>query len=135
MDMRDLRRNSGYLDTQQLQFAGILFAERFQDTGDHVTQQSHHGKVVLDKAKFNIQAHILIDVARGVVWLGTKDRTDLEDALEDSHHDLLVKLRTLRQVCGPPKVVQFEDIAPPLAPPSNNPPPPTLLNPLPTHSP
>src|SRR5260370_22117259 len=88
----------------------MLFGERFQDNGDHVTQQSHHGKVVLDKAKFNIQAHILIDVARGVVWPGTEDPTDLEDTPEDSHHHLLVKLPTLRQVCGTPKVVQFEDI-------------------------
>ena len=46
----------------------------------------------------------------GLASLSAEDRADLEDALEDSHHDLLVELGALRQVCGSPKVVQFEDI-------------------------
>ncbi len=77
---------------------------------DDVAQQRHHCEMVLDEAELHVQADVFVEVARGVVRLGAKDRSNLEDALEDANHDLLVELRTLRQVGGPSKVVQREDV-------------------------
>ncbi len=86
-----------------------MFTEGSQNASDHVAQKGHDGKVVFDEAKLDIQADILVEVARGVMRLGAEDRANLEDALEDAYHDLLVKLRALRQVRRPPEVVEFED--------------------------
>src|SRR5947209_10084943 len=110
MDMRYLGGHSWQLDTQQLQFRSIVLAECLQDVRDHISQQCHYREMVLDKAKLGVQADIFIDMARGVVRLGAEDRADLEDALKDANHDLLVELRTLCQVGGPPKVVQLKDV-------------------------
>src|SRR6266487_3221190 len=112
--MRYLLKHSRHLHAQQLQFTCTELAERFQDTRNHVTQEGHHCKMVLDKAELNIQADIFVDVACRVMRLGAEDRANLEDALEDSHHDLLIELGTLCQVSISPKVVQFEDISPAL---------------------
>src|SRR5712692_7969556 len=106
--MRYLLRYHWHHDAQQFQFGCIGFSEMRNDACNHFAQQSHHCKVVLDKAELGVQADVFVDVARGVVRLGAKDRADLEDALEDAHHDLLVELRALRQERGSPEVVHFE---------------------------
>src|SRR2546423_1774814 len=111
MYMRYLGGHSWQLDTQQVKFRSIVLAECLQDVRDHISQQSHYREMVLDKAKFGVQADIFIDMARGVVRLGAEDRADLEDALEDTNHDLLVELWTLCQVGGPSKVVQLKDVS------------------------
>ena len=46
---------------------------------------------------------VLGQVAGRVVRLGAEHRADLEDPLEHADHHLLVELRALRQVAGPPK--------------------------------
>ena len=76
---------------------------------NHVTQERHDCKMVLNKSKLNIEADIFVDIASCVVWFCTEDWTHLEDTLKDPHHSLLVKLRTLRQERWPPKVVQLKD--------------------------
>src|SRR5215471_15381327 len=110
-----LFRYNRHLHAQQAQFTCMERAERFQDASDHVTQEGHDRKVVLDKAELDIQAYIFVDVASGVMWFSTEDGTYLEDAFEDSHHNLFVELGTLRQVSISPKVVKFEDIGPALS--------------------
>src|SRR6266567_2627589 len=112
VDMRYQFRNSRYLYMRQLQLACILFAKSFQDLSNHVTQERHDCKVVLNKSKLNIEADIFVDMASCVVWFCTEDWTHLEDTLKDSHHNLLIELGTLRQVCISPEVVKFEDIGP-----------------------
>src|SRR6266581_767555 len=82
---------------------------------NHVTQERHDCKMVLNKSKLHIEADIFIDMSCCVVWFRTEDWTHLEDTLKDSHHDLLIELGTLRQVCISPEVVKIErkaDIAP-----------------------
>src|SRR5258707_10307689 len=118
--MRYLCGHSWQLDTQQLQFRSILLAKCLQDVRDHISQQSHYREMVLDKAKLGVQADIFIDMARRVVRLGAEDRADLEDALEDTNHDLLVELWTLCQVGRASKVVQLEDVSPALGCSSDN---------------
>src|SRR6266849_5606990 len=108
--MRYLYRDDGHLRTEQGQFGRIALGKGGHDTGDHIAQEGHDRKVVLDEAEFNVQANILVDVASGVMRLGAEDRADLEDTLEDTDHDLLVELRALRQVCRSPKVVELEDV-------------------------
>src|SRR5207244_3393088 len=110
MDMRYLRWHNRHLDMQQLQFSRVLFVECCQDTCYHITQQSHHRKVVLDEDELHIQADILVEVARGIMWLGAKDRTDLEDALKDTHHNLFIELWALCEVARSPEVVQLENV-------------------------
>ena len=65
--------------------------------------------MVLDETALSIQADILVDVTRCIVRFSAEDRANLEDALEDTHHDLLIELWTLRQEGRPAKVVQLED--------------------------
>ena len=50
-------------------------------------------------------------MARRVVLLRPEDRCDLVDALEDTDHHLLVKLRALRQICLFAEIRQGEDIS------------------------
>src|SRR5947209_2000971 len=83
-----------------------------QYASDDITQQGHDREVVLDETKLGIQTDVLVDVARCVVRLGAEDRANLENSLEDAHHDLLIELWTLGQVGGAPKVVQLEDVCP-----------------------
>src|SRR5690348_17055674 len=97
--MRYLCRDDGHLHAQQSQLGRIALGKGGQDTGDNVAQEGHDRKVVLDEAEFDIQADVLVDVARSVMRLGAEDRADLEDTLEDTDHDLLVELWALRQVC------------------------------------
>src|SRR2546423_15716677 len=88
MYMRYLGGHSWQPDTQQLQFRSIVLAECLQDVRDHISQQSHYRGMVLDKAKFGVQADIFIDMARGVVRLGAVDPADLGDTVGDANHDL-----------------------------------------------
>ena len=67
-----------------------------------------------DEAHLDVERDVLVEVARRVVRLGAEDRADLEDALEDADHDLLVELRALRQVGRPAEVVDGEDVGPAL---------------------
>src|SRR5215467_3108320 len=78
---------------------------------DHITQESHDCKMVLNKAKLDIKADILVDMPCRIVWLCTENRTYLEDSFKNTHHYLLIELWTLRQVCISPEVVKFEDIS------------------------
>jgi len=55
---------------------------------------------VPDEPELHVHADVLGEVAGGVVVLGPEDRADLVDALEDTHHGLLVELRRLREVAG-----------------------------------
>src|SRR5262249_49355720 len=51
-----------------------------------------------------------VQVTRGVVLFSPVYRSDLEDTFEDTDHDLLVKLRALREICRAAKVVDFEQL-------------------------
>src|SRR5947209_773509 len=73
-------------------------------------EKVHHLVVATDKGHLDIEAVVLVEVAHRVVLFGSKRRADLEDTLEHAHHDLLVYLRTLGQICGPPKVIELEYI-------------------------
>src|SRR5450755_4720177 len=44
------------------------------------------------------------------MWLRAEHRTDLEYALEYAHHDFLVELGTLSQVCVAPKIFNREHV-------------------------
>ena len=102
---------SGSATPSSVELRGVaLRAIASMHAGDHVAQHRHHGEVVLDEAHLDVQADVLVEVARRVVRLGAEDRPDLEDALEDADHDLLVELRTLRQVRRAAKVVEREDV-------------------------
>src|SRR6266566_112633 len=81
-----------------------------QNAGDNLAQQSHDREVVLDETKLGIQAYVLVDVARCVVRFSAEDRANLEDPLEDAHHDLLIELWALCQKGRASKVVQLEDV-------------------------
>src|ERR1051326_8179953 len=81
-----------------------------ENASDDITQQGHNREVIFDETKLDIQADILVDVACCVVRLGSEERGNLENTLEDAHHDLLIELWTLCQVGGAPKVVQLEDV-------------------------
>src|ERR1051326_7157863 len=114
MNIGYLRRDNRHLSLQQRQLSAVLLIEGCQDTCNGIAQHLHDGEVVLDKTELGVQADIFTKVARGVVRLGPENRTDLKDPLEDADHDLLVKLRALRQVSGPPEVVELEDVGPAL---------------------
>src|SRR5579883_1097988 len=70
--------------------------------------------MVFDKAKFRVQADVLVQVPRRIVWLGPEHGSDLKNALKNANHDLLIKLRALSQVGRSVKVVQFEHVRPAL---------------------
>ena len=63
----------------------------------HGSFQLHQLGKVFDKPHFQVDARILVDVARGVVLFRTEHGRDLVDALQNADHRLLVELRTLRQ--------------------------------------
>src|SRR2546421_6138009 len=71
------------------------------------TASSYHTK---GHGKANLCQHRLVDMARCVVRFSAEDRANLEDPLEDAHHDLLIELWALCQEGGAPKVVQLEDV-------------------------
>src|SRR4051812_27989448 len=45
-----------------------------------------------------------------IVWLGAKDRPDLEDTFEDADHDLFIELWALRQIRWSSEVIDAKDI-------------------------
>src|SRR5579859_6312452 len=110
MNMRYLRWHLRHLGAQEIQFCAILLAQGAQNPGNDIAQHGHDGEMVLDKTKFGVQADIFVDVTCAVVRLCSEDRADLEDALEDAYHDLLVELWTLRQVGRSPEVVKLEGV-------------------------
>ena len=81
-----------------------------QNAPHHFGQHGHHIAVIPDEAHLQVEADVLVDMADGIVRLGAEDRADLEDPLEDAHHDLLVELWALRQVRLPVEVLHREDI-------------------------
>src|SRR5579875_1824972 len=114
MNVRYPRRHCRYLHSQQRHLGLTLLAYCRQHGLDGFTQHGHHREVTLDKAHLGVQANIFVDMARGVVRLGAKDRTNLEDTLKDADHHLLIKLWTLRQRSRAVEVVQLEDVGPAL---------------------
>ena len=64
--------------------------------------------MIPDEAHLHVHADIFIKVTCSVVWFSPEDRTDLEDTLKDTYHDLFVELRALCQVRGSTKVVELE---------------------------
>src|SRR5579884_2898502 len=111
MDVGDLIGHNGHRNAQEIQFGLIVFAETIQNARQQVAQKSHDGEMVLDEAHLQIQADIFIEMTSCIVSFGAKDGANLEDALEDAHHDLLVELGALSQVSRTTKVVQLEDVS------------------------
>ena len=70
--------------------------------------------MILDEAKFHVQAHVLIDMARRVVRLSPENGADFKDAGKHAHHDLLVELWALRQKCVAAKIFQLKHVRPAL---------------------
>ena len=68
--------------------------------------------MIFNEAAFYIEADVFVEMAGGVVWFGSENRADLENALEDPYHDLFIELRALSQECGLAKVVQLECVGP-----------------------
>ena len=66
--------------------------------------------MVGDEAQLGVQRDVLAEVPRRVVRLGAEHGSDLVHALEHADHDLLVELRALGEVGGPPEVVEGEDV-------------------------
>ena len=85
------------------------------DVAQGAGQHAHDREMVVDEAKLGVQAHVFVDMARGVVRLGAEHRAHLVHALEHADHDLLVELRRLRQVGLLAEVVHAEDVGPALA--------------------
>jgi hypothetical protein len=97
---------------QRFQLTCKPFTKFLKDISNHVTQERHDSEVVLNKSKLDIEADIFVDMSRRVVWLCTENRTHFKDAFKDPHHNLLIELGTLSQVCISPEVIKFEDICP-----------------------
>ena len=108
VDVGDRPGHPGQLQAQQGQGARRLPLDGRQHRGNGVGEHRHHRELVLDEADLGVQGDVLVDVTGGVVRLGAEDGADLEDALEDADHDLLVELRALGQVGGLAEVVEGE---------------------------
>src|SRR3989442_359659 len=64
-------------DAQQFQFGCIVFSEMHNDTCDHVAQQSHHCKVVLDKAELGHDARAEPQHS-APLWIAVGDNSVIE---------------------------------------------------------
>src|SRR5437660_3272769 len=71
--------------------------------------------MVFDKAKFRVQANILVQMPGRIVRLSSEYGADLEDALKDANHDLFIELRALSEVSWSAKAVQLEHVRPALS--------------------
>src|SRR5688500_16997172 len=77
---------------------------------DRRLEQRHHITVVVDETHLRVERHVLVQVARSVVWLRAEYRAHLENALEDPDEHLLVELRTLREVRRLTEVIEAETV-------------------------
>src|SRR5688572_22592798 len=77
---------------------------------DRGLEQRHHIPVVANETDLRVERHVLVQVARGVVWLRAEYRAHLENALEDPDEHLLVELGALREVCRLTEVVEAETV-------------------------
>ena len=108
MDDRDLRRDLRNLDPQQRGGRPSLVPHGDRHPGQRVPEHRQHVAVVADEPQLGVERGVLGQVAGGVVRFGPEHRAGLVDALEDADHRLLVELRGLGQVGGPPEVVHAE---------------------------
>ena len=114
VNARNLRRDHRQLDLEQRQFGRVDRLQMFDDAADDPGQDRHHVPMVADEAHLRVQADVLVDVAHRIVRLGPEDRSHLEHALENAHHDLLVELRALRQIGLAVEVLHPKDVGPAL---------------------
>lgn len=112
VDRRDIGGDVRQLEPEPRHVVGRSLAYRPQHPGDHIPQHRHHVGVVGDEPHLGVERHVLRQVPRCVVRLGSEHWANLVDALEDSHHHLLVELRALRQKGGATEPVDREDIGP-----------------------
>src|SRR5258708_2589009 len=98
----------------------ILLIEGREDSSNHIAQQRHNRKVVFNETKLGVQADIFIDMARCIMRLRSKDRSNLKDSLEDTYQILLIELGTLGQVGGTSKVIKLKNVGSALGCRSNN---------------
>src|SRR5690606_11752188 len=110
----DLDRYRGQGDAETLDGRGRLLANRVNHAGEHLCQYRHHCGVILDETELDVERDVFVQVAGRVVRLRPEDRSNLEDPLEDTHHDLLVELRALRQISRAAKVIHGEYVCAPL---------------------
>ena len=109
-DTWNVRRHVGKGGVQQRELGLAPLLQPGHDGGEQAVFQTHHVFLVLDEAHFHVQRQVLVQVAAGGVLLGAVHGRDLEHALEHAHHDLLVKLRTLRQVRRLTEVVNGKQV-------------------------
>ena len=110
VDRRDLLRDHRQGQAQQPSAAPPRSRDRREHPGDGVRSTAMTVRWFSMKPRLCVERDVLVEVAGGVVRLGAEHRADLEDALEDADHRLLVELRALRQVGGLAEVVEGEDV-------------------------
>ncbi len=95
---------------QEVQLVRAIGCHTIDDIVQERGLESHHILLPFDKAHLHIEGDILIQVARGIVLLGTIGRRNLEHALIDANTYLLVELRRLRKIYLLAEIVHLEDI-------------------------
>ena len=76
----------------------VAFGDRREDRLEDALLQIHQVVLAVDEGHLHVERHVLVQVARGVVFFGPVSVTDLEHPLQAGRdHRLLVELRRLRQ--------------------------------------
>src|SRR5260221_9175371 len=75
-----------------------------KNTANYLSQQRHHIEVIVDKAKLNIKADVLVNMTSCRVRFCAENRTNFKNTFKNANHYLLIKLRTLRQISSATKV-------------------------------
>lgn len=105
VNRRDIARNLGQLQPEQLDRRRCTLPDRVDHARDDLADDRHHVEVVAHEAQLRVKRGVLGEVACRVVRLGTEYRTGLVHTLKDPDEHLLVQLRALCEERTPPEVV------------------------------
>ena len=106
-------RNAGrvrQLDAEQRQLLGVLRGKQAEHRLQQRRLHLHDVRKAVDEPHLEVQGGVFVQVPGRGVLFRAEDRADLEHAVVDADHGLLVELRRLRQVRPAAEVVELEDV-------------------------
>ena len=100
----------GKRKTEQRKLPGAALGDESDGLGEHSRFQPHEVVKTVDKAQFDVDAGVFVEVSGGVVLFGAEDRADLKNAFKNADQHLLVELRALRETGSAAEIVEPKQV-------------------------
>ena len=104
------RFNHRQFHLKQFQFCRIMFFQAAHYILQHFCLRLHNFFKAFDITHFKVHAGVFVQMSCCIMFFSPKHRGNLKYSFKYSNHHLLIKLRTLRQICFLPKIIQLKNI-------------------------